>query len=129
MHAPRSKWTRRPGAFIGAVLVTAVAIRLIAPAFGPAPAAAQSELQQLRNVGKAQYEEGRYAPAIDAFAQVAAAPEATAQDHLNLALALYRNRDDVGAAAAVAVAGALDPNVASVPYLSGRAGSVGGACR
>ena len=126
MHTLQSKWKRRPRVIVGAVLVTAAAIRLTVPAFGPAPAAAQSELQQLRNVGKAQYEEGQYAPAIDAFAQVAASPEATAQDHLNLALALYRNLDDVGAAAAAAAAGALDANLAGVPYLSGLIARRGG---
>ncbi len=126
MNTPQSKRKRRPGVVLGAILVTAAAIRLIAPAFGPAPAAAQSELQQLRNLGKAQYEEGQYAPAIDVFAQVAASPEATAQDHLNLGLALYRNRDDVGAAAAAATAGALDASLAGVPYLSGLIAKRGG---
>lgn len=76
-------------------------------------------LQELRNRGKAHYEEKQYTDAVEAFARVVRSDEATVQDCLNLALAHYRNGDDGAAMAAMEATG---PEAAGRPgfaYLRG----------
>ncbi|NKB90211.1 MAG: hypothetical protein GKS06_18545 [Acidobacteria bacterium] len=80
----------------GEALGPAVLAALAASAFlawvwslqGPA------DLQAMRNMGQAHFEEKRTAAAIEIFAQVVAAPDATAADWRNLALARYELSGD-----------------------------------
>ena len=66
---------------------------LVSPA---APAAKKStnsafaQVQTLRNVGKAYYEQGKYVEAIEEFKKVIATGQALATDYLNLGLALMQ---------------------------------------
>jgi tetratricopeptide (TPR) repeat protein len=62
-----------------------------APAAAKKPAISGSaSLQSHRNIGKAYYEQGKYAEAIIEFQKVVAAGQALATDHLHLGLALMQ---------------------------------------
>src|SRR5574337_345039 len=57
--------------------------------------AVSASLQSHRNIGKAYYEQGKYAEAIAEFQKVVAAGQALATDHLDLGMALMQaNRLD-----------------------------------
>ena len=77
------------------------------------------ELQQLRNLGQATFEEERYADAIAAFSEVVRDDEATPQDRLNLAIAWYGNGDTAAAIEMLDAAGASLDNHPGAPYLRG----------
>ena len=79
--------------------------------------------QSSRNRGQALYEEKQHRAAAAAFSSVVQQPGATAQDWINLALALYETAavpaDDDAVLAALNAAGQLDPQHAGVPYVKG----------
>ncbi len=77
------------------------------------------EVQVLRNQGKATYEEQRFSDAATAFGQVVDSPAAVGQDHLNLALARYRNNNDAGALDALDGADGLLAEHPGASYLRG----------
>ena len=116
-------WSR--GLWLGATLAGIGAAAVAWAASGQQPMGSE-QLQQLRNLGKAHYEESQYAEAIAAFRRVSTDAAATGQDHLNLALGLYRNRDDPASAVAAAQAGEVAPELAGVPYLRGLIGKRAG---
>ena len=55
------------------------------------------DLQRLRNLGQATYEEQRYVDAAAAFTEILLDAAATPQDRLNLAVAQYANGDEQAA--------------------------------
>ena len=77
------------------------------------------QLRSLRDRGKAFYEEKQYGDAIEAFRAVVERSSDGFQDHLNLALSLYQNGDDMPALEALATAVGLAPEHPGAFYLRG----------
>jgi Tfp pilus assembly protein PilF len=86
------------------------------PAAKGAVAFPSAEIQTLRNVGKAYYEQGKYVEAVGEFQKVIASNQALAADHLNLALALMQaNRLDE-ALGSLTTAKQMDPKLVAADY-------------
>ncbi|MFB3922515.1 MAG: FG-GAP-like repeat-containing protein [Terriglobia bacterium] len=75
-----------------------------------------ASLQTLRNVGKAYYEQAKYAEAIDEFKKVIASGNAVATDHLNLGLALMQANKLDGALGSLTTAKQMDPKLVAADY-------------
>jgi tetratricopeptide (TPR) repeat protein len=84
------------------------------PAAKRTPPAAS--LQSLRNIGKAYYEQAKYAEAIEEFKKVIASGNAVATDHLNLGLALMQANKLDEALAAMTTAKQMDPKLTPADY-------------
>ena len=76
-------------------------------------------VQAARDRGQASFEEKQYSDAIDSFRSVAESGAATAQDLMNLSLALYKNNDDPAALNYLQQAEQLDSRHPGLPYLRG----------
>jgi VCBS repeat protein/tetratricopeptide repeat protein len=92
------------------------------PAAEPKPAAKKAvtsgagPIQTHRNVGKAYYEQGKYAEAIGEFQKVIASGHALASDHLNLGLALMQANDLDAALGELTTARQMDPKLVAAQY-------------
>jgi hypothetical protein len=75
-----------------------------------------AELQTLRNVGKAYYEQGKYVEAIGEFQKVIASGQALATDHLNLGLALMQANKLDEALGPLTTAKQMDPKLVAADY-------------
>ncbi len=104
--------------FAGLVVVATTRSSCARSTLGSARAAATSaaELQTLRNVGKAYFEQGKYAEAIERFQQVAASGEALATDHLNLGLALMQDNKLDAALGEITTARQMDLRLVAAEY-------------
>jgi len=80
--------------------------------------AAQSaaELQTLRNLGKAYYEQGKYPEAVERFQKVMASGQALAADHLNLGMALMEDSKLDAALGEITTARQMDPHLLAAEY-------------
>jgi len=67
-------------------------------------------------VGKAYYEQGKYAEAIEQFQKVIASGKALASDHLNLGLALMQSNRLDEALGELTTAGRMDPKLVAADY-------------
>ena len=85
------------------------------PAAKPASKPAAS-LQTLRNVGKAYYEQAKYAEAIEEFKKVIASGSAVSTDHLNLGLALMQANKLDEALGSLTTAKQMDPKLVAADY-------------
>ena len=89
------------------------------------------DLQRLRNLGQATYEEQRYVEAAAAFTEILLDDAATPQDRLNLAVAQYANGDEQAALQTLDDAVDLLDDHPGAPYLRGliarRIGALGDA--
>ena len=111
--------SNRGGLIVAVIVATAAIWGLSGLAGSQETSSRQEALQQLRNLGQAQFEEKLYAQASQIFTEVAESPEATAQDYLNLALARFRDRDHAAALEALQEARARDELHTGVPFLTG----------
>lgn len=75
-----------------------------------------ASLQTHRNVGRAYYEQGKYAEAITEFQQVVAPGQALATDHLNLGLALMQANKLNEALGELTTAKQMDPKLVAADY-------------
>jgi TolA-binding protein len=75
-----------------------------------------AEVQTLRNVGKAYYEQGKYVEAIGEFQKVIALGQALATDHLNLGLALMQGNKLDEALGLLTTAKQMDPKLVAADY-------------
>lgn len=78
-----------------------------------------AELQTLRNIGKAYFEQGKYPEAIGRFQQVVASGAALATDHLNLGLALLDANKLDAALGEITTARQMDPHLVAADYNAG----------
>ncbi len=74
------------------------------------------DLQTLRNIGKAYFEQGKYAEAIERFQQIVASGEALATDHLNLGMALMQDNKLDAALGEITTARQMGPHLARAEY-------------
>ncbi len=81
------------------------------PVAGPA-----ASLQTQRNVGKAYYEQAKYAESIEEFKKVIASGSAVATDHLNLGLALMQANKLDEALGALTTAKQMDAKLVAADY-------------
>ncbi len=97
---------------------TAAATRVIPAKDNAAPGGAVSpaDLQRLRNLGKAYYEQGKYDDAVEQFEKVLGAGDAFATDHLDLGLALLQDNQLDQALAELTTARQMDPKLLAVHY-------------
>jgi TolA-binding protein len=86
------------------------------PAAKKGVASPSAELQRVRNVGKAYYEQGKYVEAVGEFQKVIAAGQALATDHLNLGLALMQANKLDGALGPLTTARQMDPKLVAADY-------------
>jgi TolA-binding protein len=86
------------------------------PAAQGAMASPSAEVQTLRNVGKAYYEQGKYVEAIGEFQKVIASNQALATDHLNLGLALLQANKLDEALGSLTTAKQMDPKLVAADY-------------
>jgi Tfp pilus assembly protein PilF len=77
---------------------------------------ASSLLQTARNIGKAYYEQGKYAEAMSEFQKVIASGNALATDHLDLALALMQGGKLDDALGELTTAKQMDPRLTAAEY-------------
>jgi tetratricopeptide (TPR) repeat protein len=103
---------------VGAALVAALGQPQGLPLRGSARVADTSavELQTLRNVGKAYFEQGKYAEAMERFQKVVASGKALAADHLNLGLALMEANKLDAALGEITTAQQMDPHLVAAEY-------------
>jgi len=90
-----------------------------APAAGTVkklPAVGSASLQSHRNIGKAYYEQGKYAEAIQEFQKVVASGQAVASDHLDLGLALMQFNKLDEALGELTTAKQMDPKLLAIDY-------------
>ncbi len=73
-------------------------------------------LQTARNLGKAYFEQGKYAEAIEQFQRVVASGKALAADHLNLGIALMEADNLDAALGEMTTARQMDPHLVSAEY-------------
>ena len=73
-------------------------------------------VQRSRNIGKAYYEQGKYAEAIEEFQKVIASGQALATDHFNLGLALMQANKLDDALGALTTAKQMDPKLVAADY-------------
>lgn len=91
------------------------------PASGALPTAGReatesSDLQTLRSLGKAYYEQGKYDQASEAFRKVTASRQARATDHLDLGLALLQSNKLNDALGELTTARQMDPKLLAADY-------------
>jgi Tfp pilus assembly protein PilF len=79
-------------------------------------AAGSATLQSHRNIGRAYYEQGKYAEAVAEFQKVVASGQALATDHLNLGLALMQANKLNEALGEVTTAKQMDPKLMAADY-------------
>ncbi len=89
------------------------------PAARKAASAATADIQTLRNVGKAYYEQGKYVEATGEFQKVIASGRALATDHLNLGLALMQANKLDEALGPLTTAKQMDPKLVAADYSLG----------
>ncbi len=77
---------------------------------------ADAALQRSRNVGKAYYEQGKYAEAIVEFQKVLASGQALATDHLDLGLALIQTNNLDAAFGELTTAKQMDAHLLAADY-------------
>jgi len=89
----------------------------------PAPQAAKkpavggsASLQSYRNIGKAYYEQGKYAEATAEFQKVIASGQALATDHLDLGLALMQSNKLDEALGELTTSKQMDPKLVATDY-------------
>ncbi|HSF14716.1 MAG TPA: FG-GAP-like repeat-containing protein [Vicinamibacteria bacterium] len=73
-------------------------------------------LQRDRNLGKAYYERGEYALAVEAFERVIALEAASGRDYFNAGMAYLQNQDDDRALAALSTARQIEPALVEVDF-------------
>lgn len=123
----RRSGTRRIAELLVAALVAAFLAsvlagwRRIAAEGAPQTAKARalltaSEIQTLRSLGKAYYEQGKYQDAADAFSKVVASGRAVALDHLDLAQALIQTNQLNRALEELTTADEMAPRNLAVHY-------------
>jgi tetratricopeptide (TPR) repeat protein len=83
---------------------------------GGMPAADPASLQTARNLGKAYYEQGKYAEAAAQFRKVVASGRALSTDHLNLGLALMQANKLDEALGELTTAKQMDPQSVAIQY-------------
>ena len=82
----------------------------------PVVTSPSAPLQTQRNLGKAYFEQGKYAEAVEQFQKVVASGKASAADHLNLGLSLMNaNRLDA-ALGEMTTAQQMDPHLVAADY-------------
>jgi Tfp pilus assembly protein PilF len=86
------------------------------PAAKKAITPAGATIQTHRNLGKAYYEQGKYAEAISEFQKVIASGRALAGDHLNLGLALMQANNLDAALGELTTARQMDPKLVAAQY-------------
>ncbi|HEV2500256.1 MAG TPA: FG-GAP-like repeat-containing protein [Terriglobia bacterium] len=105
--------------------VSALALILLAPSHTPlkaasanaaSPSLTSSEIQTLRSVGKAYYEQGKYKEAAEAFQKVVASDHAAALDHLDFAQALIQTNQLNQALEELTTASQMAPQNLAVRY-------------
>ena len=89
------------------------------PAARKAASAATADIQTLRNVGKAYYEQGKYVEATGEFQKVIASGRALPPDHLNLGLALMQANKLDEALGPLTTAKQMDPKLVAADYSLG----------
>lgn len=82
-------------------------------AMGPVSPA---DVQRLRNLGKAYYEQGKYDDAVEQFEKVVGAGDAFAADHLDLGLSLLQDNQLNQALAELTTARQMDSKLLAVHY-------------
>ena len=96
MHRPTFVSAISPIVIVAAILTTFFIFAQSRPGATKPPspvkpaAAAAASIETFRNVGKAYFEQGKYAEAIEQFQKVVASGKASATDHLNLGMALMQ---------------------------------------
>jgi hypothetical protein len=83
---------------------------------GKTSLAPSAEIQSLRNIGKAYYEQGKYTEAIEEFQKVVASGKALATDHFNLGLALMQANKLDEALGELTTAKQMDPKLVAADY-------------
>ena len=78
--------------------------------------APSAQLQTYRNLGKAYYEQGKYAEAIEQFQKVVASGKGSAVDHLNLGMALMQANKLDAALGEMTTAKQIDPHLVAADY-------------
>ena len=78
--------------------------------------APSATLQTFRNLGKAYFEQGKYAEAIDQFQKVVASGKASAADHLNLGMALMQANKLDAALGEMTTARQMDPHLVAADF-------------
>jgi len=101
------------------ILAGLVACGAALAAFAAAGGPQSIDLQRLRNLGQATYEEQRYADAVAAFTEILLDDAASPQDRINLAVAHYRNGDELAALRTLADGGDRLDDHPGAPYLRG----------
>lgn len=118
----RTRWISGLTAFSA---VSALALILLAPSHTPlkaasanaaSPSLTSSEIQTLRSVGKAYYEQGKYKEAAEAFQKVVATGHAAALDHLDFAQALIQTNQLNQALGELTTASQMAPQNLAVRY-------------
>jgi tetratricopeptide (TPR) repeat protein len=87
-----------------------------APAAKKRSASGSASLQSHRNLGKAYYEQGKYAEAMEEFQKVVASGHALATDHLDLGLALMQANKLDEALGELTTAKQMDPKLLAADY-------------
>ncbi|HTS70014.1 MAG TPA: FG-GAP-like repeat-containing protein [Terriglobia bacterium] len=82
----------------------------------PVATAPSASLQTLRNIGRAYFEQGKYAEAIEQFQKVVASGSASAMDHMNLGMALMQANKPDAALGELTTARQMDPNLVAAEY-------------
>jgi tetratricopeptide (TPR) repeat protein len=82
----------------------------------PAAEIAPSELQTYRSLGKADYEQGEYQPALEEFEKTVASGHAVALDHLDLAQALIQANKLNDAFEELTTAKQMAPHLLAIDY-------------
>jgi len=75
-----------------------------------------ADVQRLRNLGKAYYEQGKYDDAVAQFEKAVGAGQAFATDHLDLGLALLQDNQLDQALGELATAKRMDPRLLAIHY-------------
>ena len=87
---------------------------------GKSASAGRSErVQTARNLGKAYYEQGKYAEAIAEFQKVMTVGKALAADHLDLGMALMQANNLDGALGELTTAKQMEPSLTAIDYSLG----------
>ncbi len=108
-----------PIILLGACLIYAQRARKLPAAHRQSASAKKSDgasLQSLRIIGKAYYEQGKYAEAIEQLQKVVASGHALATDHLDLALSLMQANKLNEALGEMTTAQQMDPKLTAAEY-------------
>jgi tetratricopeptide (TPR) repeat protein len=111
----RGTEARRPAVHVKAVSQSTAS----AAVAGTPQASSAGDLQRLRNLGKAYYEQGKYDDAVEQFEKVVGSGQAFSTDHLNLGLALLEDNQLDQALGELTTAGQMDPKLLAARYALG----------